>query len=161
MANPDRKFTVIQGGTGPDSGAQDTFIDTGVVDGKGRPMLRRVDSAGHTGGGGDGDVPPLWKLDVKRDVQIAKWGLAGLLTLVGLFFWLVYLPDTKEVRGDIAGINTNVAVIAKSNGDIQVTLDRVESRLDQAYGNNPQAGAGAGQARGVSGAKGAGAKRTG
>jgi hypothetical protein len=97
--------------------------------------------------GGGGDMTPLWRLDIPRDVQIAKWGLAAMLTLIGIFFWFVYLPDLKEVRRDISGINTNVAVQARSIGDIEKSLDRIEGKLDR--DDQSEAGAGPGQAGGV------------
>lgn len=73
----------------------------------------------------------LFRLDVERDVQIAKWGLAGLLTLMGLFFWLVYLPDVKEIREDISGLNTNVAVQTATVNTMSQTLTRIEGKLDE------------------------------
>lgn len=84
------------------------------------------------GGGGGGEMTPIWKQDIPRDVQIAKWGLTALLGLVAVFYWFVYLPDTKEIRRDISGLNTNVAVQTKSIGGIESSLSRIEDRLDTA-----------------------------
>lgn len=82
------------------------------------------------GGAGGGDMTPIWKQEIPRDVQFAKWGLTGLMALVGIFYWFVYLPDTKEIRRDIGALNTNVAVQTKAIGGIEGTLNRIEDRLD-------------------------------
>lgn len=97
-------------------------------------------------GGGGGMIPPLWRPDVQRDVQIAKWGLAALLTLFGLFYWLAYLPDVKETQKDIAGINTNVALTANAVGGISNRLDRIENKIDA---NQPQGSPRTGEAGSV------------
>jgi hypothetical protein len=133
--------------------------DANSADGSASATYIRTSAAGEGegGDGGDGVTPPLWKLDVKRDVQIAKYGLAGLLTLFGLFYWFSYLGDIKDIRTAIAAIDTNVAVQAKTLGDMQQSLDRIESRLDTRDDNHPQASQGAGQAGAVhSGTRGGG-----
>lgn len=88
-------------------------------------------------------MTPLWKLDVSRDVQIMKWGLAALVTLIGLFFFTLYQPDMKELRRDVANVQSGVAgqtEALKSQGeairDMNSTLR--EMRLDRTNGNQPQ-----------------------
>lgn len=110
---------------------------------------------GPTDGGDGGMIPPLWKLDVNRDVQIAKWGLAALLGLIGAFYWIAYMPDMKEIRSDIAGVNTNVAVQTRALNDIDETLGRIEGKVD---GNQSQTGPRAGQTGTVHEGAGRGAK---
>jgi hypothetical protein len=124
MAKAQRRFEVIQGGTGGETTRYS--VDTGVVDEHGSRIIRE---GGPPSDGGGGGVISLFKLDVHRDVQIAKWGLAGLL-VVFLYCFLYFNGELKEVRHDIADVNANVAGQTSAINGISAAVGRIEDRLD-------------------------------
>ena len=82
------------------------------------------------GGGGDDPMKPLWKTDVIRDVQFAKWGLVALLPAFGIAF-LHFNSEFKEVRKDIAEIEISTAKQSVKVDNIDETLGRIELKLDK------------------------------
>lgn len=84
-------------------------------------------------------MTPLWKLDVRRDVQIAKWGLAALTTAFGLaFYFLLTQIDNRFDRADgkITAISAKVedvrVDIAGQKADIRTILEKLD---DQSQGS--------------------------
>lgn len=76
----------------------------------------------------------IWKLDIPRDVQIAKWGL-GLLVLAFGSAFLYFVSEFKEVRRDLAGIQASQSAQNATASAMQASLSRIESRLGQVNGN--------------------------
>ena len=112
------------------------FIAINVLDASGNPYFKSLpgDSglqATNLGGSGGGeDTPPLWKLDVRRDVQIAKWGLAALVTAFAMAF-MFFIGEFKDVRKDISSIQISQAGQAATTSGIQTTLTRIEDKLSE------------------------------
>jgi len=125
MVQSERKFQVIHGGTG--GGRGDIYVDTGVVDGQGKPVLRRT-SGSPPGDGGDG-VKSIFKLDVHRDVQWMK-ALWALLIPASAWFVFYFVGEMKDVRKDIAGVNANVSGLNSTVNDMNAGIGRIEDRLD-------------------------------
>lgn len=125
-------WTSASGSTRVDTGTTaGDFTPTGIVDADGNHYFKgRPDgnSPKGTGGGNDGTTP-LWKLDVSRDVQIAKWGLLALMSAFASAF-LFFNDEFKDVRKDIASIQANSAAQTATSGAIRDTLSRIEDRLD-------------------------------
>lgn len=142
-----RGFQVIRGGaSGSDSKTQ--TYDTGLVDPSGYRIVKDAPQLASGGGGGSGggssmggEMTPLWRLDIPRDVQIAKWGLASLFLAFGgsvYFLW----GEFKDVRSEIGEVEVSVARQTGTLEAVQKTADRIEAKLEQLdepkAGNNPK-----------------------
>lgn len=141
MPNAERRFTVVDGGTGPER--QQTYIDTGLYNEHGERVVRN--GARSSGDGGDGGVTSIFKLDVKRDVQLAKWGVVGLGgAMLAMLWFLLSQIDNRFDRADgkVTTISDKVSdlrvEIAGQRGDIKAILDKLDDK--------PQGSSGAGQA---------------
>ena len=141
-------LTVIQGGS--DSRVHGSYIRTGVLHSDGTEYIRGG-SGDPPGGGENGGEPvtSLLKLDIPRDVQIAKWGLAGLAGVFLAAFWFILSQiDSRFDRADekvtrVAEQVADVRVeIAGQRGDIKAVLERLND-------DQPQGSAGSGQAGSV------------
>jgi hypothetical protein len=93
---------------------------------------------------GGGGMTPLWKLDVRRDVQIAKWGVAALGTLfLAALLYLLGLIDSRFDRADdhvrelAKDVKTVELGIVEQRGDIKAILERVNETKSQ---TGPRAG---------------------
>lgn len=85
-------------------------------------------------------MTPLWKLDITRDVQIAKWGLVGLGGISLAAFWFVLNQiDTRFDRADekvstlteqVSTVRENVASQTTLMEGVKDNLDKIESKLD-------------------------------
>lgn len=129
MASSRRSFQVIEGGTG--GGVGSTYIDTGVVDEKGRPMLRQVPPSPPTGGDGGGSMTSIFKVDVHRDVQWMRVLWALLLPALASFLFY-FVGEMKDVRKDVAGVDKAISVQGATVQRIDTTLGRIEQKLDGA-----------------------------
>lgn len=83
-------------------------------------------------------MTPLWKLDVRRDVQFAKWGVAGLGSIfIVAFGFLLSQIDNRFDRADTKVSNLSEKVsdlrveIAGQRGDIKSILEKLD---DQSQG---------------------------
>lgn len=128
---PKHNFTVIEGGTGG-------LVRTGILAPDGQEYFKGGggQGGGHGGSndndsGGGGGMTPIWRLDIPRDVQIVKWGLAGLVTLLGLFFFTLYQPDMKDLRKDLGEVKAAAAAQAATSVSMQATLARIEDRVER------------------------------
>lgn len=74
-------------------------------------------------------MKPLWRLDIPRDVQIAKYGLATLTVAFGSVF-LYFISEFKDVRNDLASIQSSVSSQAATASSMQGTLNCIEDKLD-------------------------------
>ncbi len=118
MAEPLRRFTVIDGGTGAKSNP--TFIDTGVVDEGGRPVFR---PAQHGSSGPPGDSPMidiaklqqsvgwLWKLSIGTIVIGATAIVSSFLILDGRIQNRFDTADdrNREIAKDLGGMKADLA----------------------------------------------------
>jgi len=119
---------------GPAKNNDPQYIFTSVFDASGNPIFRTTAAPGlqapNLGGAGGGDdVVSLWKLDVRRDVQIAKWGLALLVGAFGVAF-LFFIGEFKDVRKDISSIQISQSGQAATTSGIQATLSRIEDKVE-------------------------------
>lgn len=82
-------------------------------------------------------MTPLWKLDIPRDVQIAKWGLTALFAAFGVSVYFLW-GEFKDVRKDISAVEVSVARQTGSLEALQKSSDRIEAKLERA--NEPERG---------------------
>lgn len=130
MASAGRRFTVIDGGTGVKS--DQTFIDTGVVDGSGIPFFRPAQS--HRPGGTEGP-PPSGDHDV--DIATLKQRLSGAFLWLGLLTlgsgagFLFLVQQMNDVSKDLASVQADVAAQSATLHGVKEGVDRVLDRLDK------------------------------
>lgn len=137
MADAERRFTVIEGGTG--GRVHGALIDTGVVDEhgnsylKGSPAHKLRNDGGSVGEGGG--AMRITLPDLRWNVAILN-GLAGLFSfaLVGMFLWMVDRIDDrfKEADHKITAISDKVSdlrvEIAGQRGDIKTILEKLDAK---------------------------------
>lgn len=125
MPNP--KLTVIQGGA---SGVrvQGTLVPTGITDQQGNPYLKAT-GGGEPPSGGGGDMTPIWKLDVPRDVQLLKAGFPLILAALTYLAWYV-VDELKDVRKDIAVLDKSIGMQTKTIENVEKSVGRIEGKLD-------------------------------
>jgi len=83
-------------------------------------------------------MTPLWKLDIPRDVQIVKWGLAGLTAVFGLAFWFLLgqidnrFDRADEKIGQLSQQVSDVRVgIAQQSGDVKAILEKLDDNAQR------------------------------
>lgn len=118
-----------------------------LLDGMGNPMRSTgpllVDQAnpgygnGSGGGGNGGEVVPLWKTDIARDVQIAKWGL-GVLFLGFCSIFMFFNGEQKDIRKDISDVKASVAGQTVAVASLTTTVDRIEDKIDRPASRQPK-----------------------
>ena len=82
-------------------------------------------------------MTPLWRLDIPRDVQIAKWGLGVLMLAFGSAF-LYFIGEFKEVRENLSGIQSSISAQSATIDGMDKTLERISDKLDR-NDDKPQA----------------------
>jgi len=110
-----------------------SYVSTGIIDEHGNPYFKGTPPPVPPGGGGNdgsGPVKSLFSLDIPRDVQIAKWGLATLVVAFGSAF-LYFIAEFNDVRKDISSIQSNVSAQTATVAAVQTTLERIEDKLDR------------------------------
>ena len=85
----------------------------------------------YSGGGGDEPMTPIWKLDIRRDVQLAKWGVAALGTIFfAAFIFILTLIDSRfdKADGKIGAVSEQVSdlrvEIVTQTTDIKLLLEK-------------------------------------
>ena len=123
-----------------DSAPTSRLVATGLFDADGNPYYKGMGASGGGDGGGEDTVKPIWKLDIPRDVQIVKWGLAALTTVFGLAFWFTLgqidsrFDRADEKIGEISQQVADVRVgIAQQSGDVKAILEKLD---DQSQGSS-------------------------
>jgi hypothetical protein len=152
MANRQSRFQVIDGGTG--GGGNEVYINTGFVDGTGRPMFRKVKTDSD---GGSPPPPPGG-----HDVSIGKleqsvgwlWKSVGAIFTLGLTAIIVsYLMLASRIDDRYDKIGGKIDGVVDKIADLRVEV--VESRKAD---DQSQAGSRAGQTGAVPRETGSGAK---
>lgn len=140
------KLTVIPGGSG--GRVQGTFIPTGVRAADGTEYYRPGASSGPPSGGGGDEMKPLWRLDLPRDVQLAKWGVVVLGGLMATMLWFLL----SQIDGRFDRADTKVADLSNTVADLRVEIagQRADIRaVLEKLNDQPQASPPSGQAESV------------
>ena len=124
----------------PKQAANENWAAADLPEGMGNTLWVPHTSAGkanpnRSGGGGGDDMTPLWRLDVRRDVQIAKWGVLALATVfLGALWFLLAQIDNRFDRADekVSVASDKVAdlrvEIAGQRGDIKAILGKLDDQ---------------------------------
>ena len=119
------------------------FRPTGIMDSEGNPYFAPNDytpqkSNPMSSRDGEGVITPLWKPEIGRDVELAKWGLVALSTaFVSACFLIQSQIDNRFDRADskISTVSDRVAElrieIVTHTSDLKLLLEKQNGgRLD-------------------------------
>jgi hypothetical protein len=139
VPDPKRRFEVIEGGTGKRS--EQTLIDTGTVDQRVEPKLKRATKSSSGGRGGGGQAVTIAKLE--QSVGWA-WKAIGLLAVAfgGAFLFFLLRIDDRFDRVDqpLRDLTTNVAVQTETIKSVNDKLTDLRTHLDNANVAQTQTG---------------------